>query len=72
MSWKDKVGAQLERLRMRLDIFNQSLADKALPEDRKSRVGRLSLENKASAAGQGVPKLKAVKGGGRVKHQAVE
>lgn len=72
MSWKDKVGAQLERLRMRLDIFNQSLADKALPEDRKSRVGRLSLEHKASAAGQGAPRLKAVKGCRSAKHQAVE
>ncbi len=72
MSWKDIVRPQLEWLRMRLDILNQSLADKALPEDRKSRVGRLSLEQKASAAGQGVPKLKAVKGVGRAKHRAVE
>ncbi|WP_152206442.1 hypothetical protein [Marinobacter changyiensis] len=68
MSWKDIAAAQLARIRAKLDTFNQSLADKALPEDRKSRVGKLSLEQKASAAGQGEPKLKAVKGGGRAKH----
>lgn len=71
MSWKDKIGAQLARLRVRLDVFNQSLADKALPEDRKSRVGKLSLEQKASAAGQRAPKLKAVRGGKRAKRQGI-
>lgn len=61
MSWKDLLEDQVVKLRARLDAFNQSLADRALPEDRKGRVGRLSLEQKASAAGHHRPKLKAVK-----------
>ncbi|MEX0603753.1 MAG: hypothetical protein WD623_16275 [Marinobacter sp.] len=67
MSWKDRIEAQLAKLRIRLDAFNQSLAYKALPEDRKSRVGKLSLEQKASAAGQKGRNLRTVKGGRRAK-----
>ncbi|WP_166269514.1 hypothetical protein [Marinobacter caseinilyticus] len=60
MSWKDALEQQIVKLRAKFDAFNQSLADKALPDDRKGRVGRLSLEQKASKAGHGKPKLKAV------------
>lgn len=51
--------------RARLDRFNRSLADKALPEDRKSRIGKLELERKAELAGQGKRRLKAVKTSGK-------
>lgn len=46
------VGERVVRLRARLDLFNQSLADRALPEDRKKMVGRLALAQKAKAANQ--------------------
>lgn len=46
------VGQQVVRFRSRLDAFNQSLADRALPEDRKKMVGRLALAQKARVAKQ--------------------
>lgn len=60
---REAAEEQLARLRTRLDHFNRSLADKALPEERKMRVGRISLETKAKEAGQGktpASKAKAV------------
>ncbi|PXX91048.1 hypothetical protein DIT71_11160 [Marinobacter vulgaris] len=53
------IGTRVERFRERLDHINCSLAERALPEERKSRVSELSLNRKAREAGQ---KLKVVKG----------
>lgn len=47
------VEGRLEQLRSSWDDLNRSLASRALPDDRKSRVGRLALDRKASKAGQG-------------------
>ncbi|TNE94870.1 MAG: hypothetical protein EP328_10725 [Gammaproteobacteria bacterium] len=40
-------------LQRRLDELNCSLANRAVPETRRSRVSELSLQQKASRAGQG-------------------
>lgn len=59
---------QLTQVRAKLDHFNRSLADKALPEERKKRVGHISLETKAKEAGQDkapASKAKAVPKGSR-------
>lgn len=57
-----------QRLRASWDEFNCSLAARALPEDRRSRVGRLALDQKATRAGQGKPAL--VKGAGARKSRS--
>ncbi len=44
---------QLTQVRAKLDHFNRALADKALPKERKKRVGHISLETKAKEASQG-------------------
>lgn len=44
------VDEQVEALQHKLDEINQRLAEEALPEERKSRVGRLELERKAASA----------------------
>ena len=49
-------------LQKRLDDFNCSLANRAVPEDRRDRVSELSLEEKARRAGQD----RAVKGASKV------
>ncbi|WP_404361766.1 hypothetical protein [Marinobacter sp.] len=49
---RELIDDRLGRLRAKLDLFNRSLADRALPENRKGRVGRLALERKAKLAGQ--------------------
>ncbi|HEY9121241.1 MAG TPA: hypothetical protein VIN33_15920 [Marinobacter sp.] len=46
------VGQGMERFRKRLDHLNCSLAERALPEDRKRRVSELALSRKAKKAGQ--------------------
>lgn len=56
------VSEKVERFRKRLDHLNCSLAERALPEDRKLRVSELSLGRKARQAGQKTAKLRAVKG----------
>lgn len=43
---------RVERLQARLDEWNQSLAEHAVPVDRKHRVGRMALDSKARHAGQ--------------------
>lgn len=55
------VGEKIERFRKRLDHLNCSLAERALPEDRRLRVRELSLGRKAKQAGQKSVKLKSVK-----------
>ncbi|MDX1633625.1 MAG: hypothetical protein R3280_03235 [Marinobacter sp.] len=55
------VEEGVSQARERLDRLNCSLADKALPEDRKTRIGRLELERKAKLAGQGKRAKKAPK-----------
>ncbi len=52
----------IERIRKRLDHLNCSLAERALPEDRKRRVSELALSRKAKRAGQKGVKLRAVNG----------
>ncbi|MDK8463900.1 hypothetical protein [Marinobacter sp. SS13-12] len=52
------VGEKIEHFRKRLDHLNCSLAERALPEDRKPRVRELSLSRKAERAGQKVVKLR--------------
>ncbi|MDL0430107.1 hypothetical protein QPM17_03165 [Marinobacter sp. TBZ242] len=59
----ENAGHRIEDFRKRLDHLNCSLAERALPEDRKSRVSELSLHRKARQAGQKAPELRAVKGG---------
>jgi hypothetical protein len=60
MSFKDSLRQRLETFRRRLDQVNRSLAEKALPGDRKFRVSELSLRKKAQDAGQNGPALKVV------------
>ena len=48
-------------LQKRLDDLNCSLANRAVPEDRHSRVSELSLQEKAQQAGQNRPAIRAVK-----------
>ncbi len=54
----DGVGEKIEHLKKRLDHLNCSLAERALPENRKPRVRELSLSRKAKQAGQKVVKLR--------------
>lgn len=48
----DDVRQTIELLRKRLDHLNCSLAERALPENRKRRVSELALSRKAKKAGQ--------------------
>ena len=57
----ENAGHRIASLRKRLDHLNCSLAERALPADRKSRVNELSLEHKARKAGQKATRLKSVK-----------
>lgn len=52
-------------LQKRLDDLNCSLANRAVPEDRRSRVSELSLQEKAQQAGQNRPAIGAVKNAGK-------
>jgi hypothetical protein len=52
-------------LQKRLDDLNCSLANRAVPEDRRSRVSELSLQEKAQQAGQDRPVKRAVKAAGK-------
>lgn len=54
------AGAKVEEFRQRLDHLNRTLAERALPGDRKGRVSELSLQRKARDAGQQEPTLKVV------------
>ncbi|WP_339754705.1 hypothetical protein [uncultured Marinobacter sp.] len=80
MALKDSLRLRLEKLaggvvpqlrdswgdlRKRLDDLNCSLANRACPEDRRSRVSELSLQEKAQQAGQNRPALRAVKTAGK-------
>ncbi|MFL1464623.1 hypothetical protein [Marinobacter sp. HN1S83] len=56
------TGKRIEEFRQRLDHLNRTLAERALPGDRKLRVSELSLERKARNAGQKGPTLKSVDG----------
>ncbi|AXS82452.1 MULTISPECIES: hypothetical protein [Marinobacter] len=80
MSLKDSLRHRLEKLtddvvpqlletwgdlRKRLDDLNCSLANRAVPEDRRSRVSELSLQEKAKQAGQNRPEMRLVRTAGR-------
>ncbi|SNC67107.1 hypothetical protein SAMN04487881_1831 [Marinobacter sp. es.048] len=52
-------------LQKRLDDLNCSLANRAVPEDRRSRVSELSLQEKAQQAGQDRPVVRAVPATGK-------
>jgi len=56
-------------LQKRLDDLNCSLANRAVPEDRRSRVSELSLQEKAQQAGQDRPVVRAVKAAGKGSRQ---
>lgn len=56
------AGEKVEEFRQRLDHLNRTLAERALPGDRKRRVSELSLQRKARDAGQREPALKVVDG----------
>ncbi len=56
------AGEKVEEFRQRLDHLNRTLAERALPGDRKGRVSELSLQRKARDAGQKDPALKVVDG----------
>ncbi|PPI86072.1 hypothetical protein KEHDKFFH_01755 [Marinobacter maroccanus] len=56
-------------LQKRLDDLNCSLANRAVPEDRRSRVSELSLQEKAQEAGQDRPVVRAVKAAGKGSRQ---
>ena len=62
----ENAAHRIDHLRKRLDHLNCSLAERALPEDRKLRVSELSLNRKARKAGQKAPRLKAIKGGKKI------
>jgi len=57
----ENAGHRIAGLRKRLDHLNCSLAERALPADRKSRVSELSLDRKARKAGQKAARLTSVK-----------
>ncbi|WP_417566165.1 hypothetical protein [Marinobacter sp.] len=64
----DVVPQLLERwgdLQKSLDDLNCSLANRAVPEDRRGRVSELSLREKAQQAGQNGPKMRGVQTAGR-------
>lgn len=76
MSLKDSLRLRFEKLtddvvpqlleswgdlQKRLDDLNCSLANRAVPEDRRSRVSELSLQEKAQRAGQDRPALRSVR-----------
>lgn len=52
MSIKQEAERRLTALIKRLDDFNCSLAEQALPDSRRGRVSELSLRDKALKAGQ--------------------
>jgi hypothetical protein len=52
MSLKQETGRRLRALISRMDEFNRSLAERALPNSRRRKVSELSLEDKALKAGQ--------------------
>lgn len=52
MSLKQQASHRLEAVIKRMDEFNRSLAERALPNSRKRKVSELSLQDKALKAGQ--------------------
>ncbi|MFN2360496.1 MAG: hypothetical protein ABR522_05385 [Marinobacter sp.] len=66
MALKDSLQHTFRRLSedlgKRLEHLNCSLAERALPEDRKPRVSEISLHRKARQAGQKSARLKVVEG----------
>ncbi len=59
MSLKQEAGLRLSAFLKRMDDFNRSLAEQALPESRRRKVSELSLRDKALKAGQKTVKEKA-------------
>lgn len=52
MSLKQETQRRLAAFIKRLDGFNCSLAERALPDSRRGKVSELSLQDKALKAGQ--------------------
>jgi len=52
MSLKQEAERRIAELIKRWDDFNCSLAERALPEDRRRKVSEMSLQDKALKAGQ--------------------
>lgn len=80
MALKDSLRNRLEKLtddvvpqlleswgdlQKRLDDLNCSLANRAVPKDRRSRVSELSLQEKAQQAGQNRPEMRGARIAGR-------
>ena len=60
----------LADIRKRLDKLNSSLASKAIPERRRTRVRELSMQEKAEQAGQGRKRKQARAGKRQSKPEA--
>lgn len=52
MSLEQQARRRLTAIIKRMDEFNRSLAERALPDSRKRKVSELSLQEKALKAGQ--------------------
>ncbi|MDI9245040.1 hypothetical protein [Marinobacter sp. CHS3-4] len=61
MSLKEEAERRIAGLIKRWDDFNCSLADRALPDNRRRTVSELSLQDKALKAGQKAVKKRAKK-----------
>lgn len=61
MSLQQEAGRRLRALIKRMDEFNRSLAERALPNSRRGKVSELSLQDKALKAGQKKAGQKTVK-----------
>jgi hypothetical protein len=59
MSLKQQAGRRLKAFIKRMDEFNRSLAERALPDSRKHKVSELCLQDKALKAGQKTVREKA-------------
>ncbi|MGQ7275865.1 hypothetical protein [Marinobacter sp. V034] len=50
LSLRQHADEQLQNVQIRLDKLNRLLAQEAVPDERKSQVGRLALDQKAASA----------------------
>jgi hypothetical protein len=61
MSLRQEARRRMAELIKRLDRFNCSLADRALPDSRRQKVSELSLRDKAVKAGQKATNVRSIK-----------
>jgi hypothetical protein len=60
MSLKQEAERRMAAFIKRLDSFNCSLADRALPDSRRKKVSELSLRDKAVKAGQKATNVRSI------------